>query len=245
LKKLLALFAFSVLLLVPLGVQYAFAGLTPVFEEGPYPGVVPGFEDNYVHACWTWDIPNDLVGPLSLNHPNCGASAASNPQLGLSFSTVDPSGTCFDGTCNFDLPNWIDELPFKDIKVTVSYSNPPGTANTPPNMPTVTCHDQTLPGGQASGTYQATIPAQNTIMWFLICDPNPDWEEIDFTYDPALTSILQVDIWTTSFDHTVGGEFIGVDSTALLVTGAQMNAAWMIPVIVSAIGIGIVIARKF
>jgi len=27
--------------------------------------------------------------------------------------------------------------------------------------------------------------------------------------------------------------------------GAQMNAAWMIPVIVSAIGIGIVIARKF
>ena len=43
----------------------------------------------------------------------------------------------------------------------------------------------------------------------------------------------------------VGGEFIGVDSTALLVSGAQMNASWMIPVIVSAIGIGIVIARKF
>ncbi len=47
------------------------------------------------------------------------------------------------------------------------------------------------------------------------------------------------------FDPTVGGEFIVIDSTALLVTGAQMNAAWMIPVIVSAIGIGIVIARKF
>jgi len=47
------------------------------------------------------------------------------------------------------------------------------------------------------------------------------------------------------FGTTVGGEFIVIDSTALLVTGAQMNAAWMIPVIVSAIGIGIVIARKF
>ena len=45
--------------------------------------------------------------------------------------------------------------------------------------------------------------------------------------------------------QSVGGEFLGVDSTALLLTGAQMNAAWMIPVIVSAIGIGIVIARKF
>jgi len=43
----------------------------------------------------------------------------------------------------------------------------------------------------------------------------------------------------------VGGELIPLDTTSLLVTGAQMNAAWMIPVIVSAIGIGIVIARKF
>ena len=43
----------------------------------------------------------------------------------------------------------------------------------------------------------------------------------------------------------IGGEIIPIDSTALLLAGAQMNAAWMIPAIVSAIGIGIVIARKF
>jgi len=43
----------------------------------------------------------------------------------------------------------------------------------------------------------------------------------------------------------VGGWFFEVDKPALLVVGAQMNAAWMIPLIVSAIGIGIVIARKF
>ncbi len=43
----------------------------------------------------------------------------------------------------------------------------------------------------------------------------------------------------------VGGEFLPIDSTAVLVAGAQLNVAWMIPVIVSAIGIGIVIARKF
>jgi len=30
----------------------------------------------------------------------------------------------------------------------------------------------------------------------------------------------------------------------LVLAGTQMNAAWMIPVLVSAIGIGIVIARK-
>jgi len=43
----------------------------------------------------------------------------------------------------------------------------------------------------------------------------------------------------------VGGEFIGIDSTMVLAAGAQYTAAWMIPAIVSAIGIGIVIARKF
>jgi len=43
----------------------------------------------------------------------------------------------------------------------------------------------------------------------------------------------------------VGGELIPVDSTALLLAGAQANALWLIPAIVSAIGIGIVIARKF
>ena len=46
-------------------------------------------------------------------------------------------------------------------------------------------------------------------------------------------------------DVIVGGTGIQIDKTAMLLAGAQMNAAWMIPVIVSAIGIGIVIARKF
>ena len=47
------------------------------------------------------------------------------------------------------------------------------------------------------------------------------------------------------FCPSVGGVFEGVDTTSLLVSGTQMNAAWMIPVIVAGIGIGIVIARKF
>jgi len=47
------------------------------------------------------------------------------------------------------------------------------------------------------------------------------------------------------FPLAVGGEFIPLDSTMILVSGAQYTAAWMIPVIVSGIGIAIVIARKF
>ena len=47
------------------------------------------------------------------------------------------------------------------------------------------------------------------------------------------------------FCPDVGGVFEGVDTTSLVVAGAQMSAAWMIPVIVSGIGFAIVIARKF
>ena len=43
----------------------------------------------------------------------------------------------------------------------------------------------------------------------------------------------------------VGGELIPLDTTSLLLAGAQANALWLIPVIVAAVGIGIVIARKF
>jgi len=45
--------------------------------------------------------------------------------------------------------------------------------------------------------------------------------------------------------NAVGGEFIGIETTSVLAAGAQYTAAWMIPVLVSAIGIAIVIARKF
>jgi hypothetical protein len=231
---------FSIILIS--GTTPAFGGVGPGIGEGPFPGLVGGFENNYVHACWTWETQPDQSAL-----PNCGGLAASDPKLQLSFSNVMPLGTCFNGACNFVLPNWIDELRFKDIKITVSYENTPGVSNTPPNMPGVTCYDPTLPGGMTSGTYQATVPSTNTVMWFFECEPNPDWEEIVFTYDPTLTSILQVDIWTTSFEKSspVGGDMIQMETTSILAAGAQYTAAWMIPVIVSAIGIGIVLARRF
>ena len=46
-------------------------------------------------------------------------------------------------------------------------------------------------------------------------------------------------------DQAVGGSIIPIDTTSLLLAGTQMTASWMIPAIIAAIGIGIVIARKF
>jgi len=62
--------------------------------------------------------------------------------------------------------------------------------------------------------------------------------------DPSPAALLCV-MAVKSSPTVVGGELIGIDTTAILLAGTQYTAAWMIPVIVSAIGIGIVIARKF
>jgi len=44
---------------------------------------------------------------------------------------------------------------------------------------------------------------------------------------------------------TVGGEIIPIESTSLILAGTQSTFSWMIPITVSAIGVAIVIARKF
>ena len=42
----------------------------------------------------------------------------------------------------------------------------------------------------------------------------------------------------------VGGELIPIDTRALLLYGVQTNLAWIVPVALSAVGIGLVLARK-
>jgi len=46
-------------------------------------------------------------------------------------------------------------------------------------------------------------------------------------------------------DFLVGGTIIPIDTTSLLLAGAQMTAVWLIPVVVAAIGIGLVLSRRF
>ncbi len=62
-------------------------------------------------------------------------------------------------------------------------------------------------------------------------------------FDQNANGMVTQELWFN--EVTVGGEIIPLDTTMVLVAGAQYNAAWMIPVIVSGIGFAIVIARKF
>jgi len=66
--------------------------------------------------------------------------------------------------------------------------------------------------------------------------------EVTVSSNPDCKEVSHVDYFLGRF---IGGSIIPIENNALLLAGAKLTAAWMIPVIVSAIGIGIILARKF
>jgi len=110
--------------------------------------------------------------------------------------------------------------------------------------------------GRIFGTGGAINRADNSIVNFGIIDISGPWQNFGTIENEGIINVLCggsiVPLGTiigagefNEFECPVGGELIPLDTTALLLAGAQMNAAWMIPVIVAGIGFAIVIARKF
>ena len=81
--------------------------------------------------------------------------------------------------------------------------------------------DEDLPG---------SLIDQLGLVDFIIADPQDSVEKFCV---PAFKSVPIV----------VGGSMIPIDTTSLLLAGASVNA-WMIPVVLSAAGFAILIARK-
>ena len=131
--------------------------------------------------------------------------------------------------CVVTVPNFIDPLPLKLFHITTDFAE----------VDVIVCLDVL---GDVEGSRDSKVPNGDGFIEEWRCEPNPDVEVIFFSL--TTNEVSNIAIHTVSKDILVGGIFEGVDTTSLLVAGAQMNASWMIPVIVSAIGIGIVIARK-
>ncbi len=109
--------------------------------------------------------------------------------------------------------------------------------------------------GASVGT-TSSVPTDNTMQ----CDNNPEvcfaggWSSAMINLGPGAHSItiqltdspfgggaafFKVDIHTA-----VGGEFVPMSTSALLLAGSQTSMSWMIPLVVAAAGFGLVIARK-
>jgi len=80
-----------------------------------------------------------------------------------------------------------------------------------------------------------------------ICsNPNdPDGQSCDDFDGCTEPDTCQSGVCTDGPNLCVSGTPLPIDTTAVLVGGTQVTASWMIPVIVSAAGIAVVLARKF
>jgi len=96
------------------------------------------------------------------------------------------------------------------------------------------------------------IPANSDtgLFWLIGQSYNPGAavpDEVGISSGVPVTNFA-FDDWafrTFSDVAAIGGDIVPLDTTMVLAAGAQYTAAWMIPVLVSGIGIAIVIARKF
>ena len=198
------------------------------FAGGVDPIPEPPFDKNAYHAEWFTDLNNPQASPNDF--------LLVNPQFPLN-PDVDPFGGCAPEDCSFTLPNYIDNLNTKIVKIMVTYDLSGGAA---PFNPSVTCHDST---GISQGIYVETVPDIQTITWEFECHPNPDWEVIEFTRTG--NNILDVTIWTASFGEPtqVAGELLPLDSTALFLAGVQSMTVWMIPAVVGLAGAGVYLVK--
>ncbi len=180
-----------------------------------------------------------------------------------------PGVAAFNNFANVLVPNFKDLLDSKRMQIELTYCPDDGTSGDPVtetgSISSITGHDPLgalCSAVPKTGQPQTGLPGQTvgSVYWLREagCIPNPDWEEIALNWNGANWDLIQVVVNTVSEDETdankddsngqtiaVGGEIIPLDSTMVLVAGAQYTAAWMIPVIVSGIGFAVVIARKF
>jgi len=65
------------------------------------------------------------------------------------------------------------------------------------------------------------------------------------TIIPPIIQEIRITTPEIIINGVVGGEFLPIDNTALLLAGTYSSAAWMIPVVLSVVGIGLfVVSRK-
>ena len=265
-KKLLALIVFSVLLLVPVGLTSSLAqelpfGITlpetalPEITTTDNPITTQTDEDNVIFDGGRAAFESALVfqSPLAI--------IADDFVLNEEVFLTD---------VHFDVNQMVPDLLEFDFFIYDNDNGNPGSLIVQGSA--VNVHRESFDpdafGGESFRYWFDLDPPvllqADTIFWLRIDQTNvgpfealwyisnsPFGNKLSFSSDGGQTWMKQgVDtslnfVLTGPPPSVVGGELLPIDSTALLVAGVQANALWLIPVIVAAIGIGIVIARKF
>jgi hypothetical protein len=228
LKNMHKLLAGTLALVLVAGmISPAFAGGGPVVEPDDR------FEDNWVHAQWVADVVDVDADAISGQQPPDRFVWDEDSPYNL--ERIRTHGGCEGPDCSFTLPNFVDDLDTKLIKIMVNYDP---RAPVPPGSPSVVCFDER----PSRGELVRDDATRGQTIWEFICHPNPDSETISFTNVRGLQSVI---IWTTSYDESkpVAGELLSLNSSALVVAGLTSSAVWMIPTLAGIAGAGIYLVK--
>jgi len=205
--------------------------------SGPAYASFTNFQQNFVHISWN-DFDFQSAGdqePLTFEFDE--ETALNLYTTGQFESSLACTG---EFLCTFDVVNFVDELQIKLMLIDITYQPNKGVGPNKSVTPTIstTCFDATngtSTGIQVIGLVDPDDP--DKFFFDIVCRANPDWERLVIQLNENVTL---VEIWTETFDDPpIGGTFIPLDTTALLLAGAQSISMWMIPVVVAGIGIGI------
>jgi len=232
-NKLIPLITFSVLLLFPVGVQkiyadilYESATLGTIGQTGGISISTTQFVGSRFSISQTVQV-TEIGGHIQSIGDIFGAI------IQLPGPSILPSGSPFDAGEVIAFTTFLPSSPSSDISVPLSVILPPG--------------DYALVFG--SGLFGAT-----GLGGILTNNPEtPEGSGSFFFFSGSSTTWIngggiaeaRFTVNGNAVGVAIGGEIIPLDTTALLLAGAQMNAAWMIPVVLSGIGIGLfVVYRK-
>jgi len=220
LNKWLVAIAFSVLLLVPLGAQNAFAhGTVDQSFTGPFAGFgsVTTFEAFGQEFTPT---VSSLVAVDVFLQPNAAAGTGTTDTQTVTIRSDSKSGTILGSASKV-----VTGVAGDPISPQHFDFDPP-VSLTPGSIHVVT----------------VKVQSSTAFNWLILeGNPYPGGSAIGFPSPPFDDPDLG---FATYFILPVGGNFVPLDTTALLLAGAQ-SFSWMIPVTLSVLGIGLfVVSRK-
>ena len=250
-KKLLPLIAFSIFVVVAVGSQEAFAGIAPIVEFFENISSSVGFTTIEYDLRNNSDIPFlQPPGPFSIFGFAVEVDGSGFDDVSQAYHDLLPGradwcrGTDCSGAPQAPL------ILASDWNAGIELTNQFGGLSTN-DVGTFgqlfTTHQQVAlfynfdlnnmigPGEfNANGDFTVTGPQliPSSDMVFLCIDNNNQ------------IIICETGEILTQPEPIVGGEVISLQSTTLLVSGAQMTASWLAPIIISAIGIGLVLVRR-
>jgi len=208
------------------------------------------FQENFVHVEWNNVGNAGPIGPTGNPAIDSDQNSAFNLYTTGGFQTTMECTTISNELiCTFKIVDFVDDLESKLILVDITYNTGqlPSQQSSQPTVDEIKCFDNApSPGTDGIVVLGLVDPDDSDSFIFdLVCRPNPDWEKIVINFHQASPGISLIEFWTESFDDPpIGGTFIPLDTTALLLAGAQSVSMWMIPVVVAGIGIGVFVIKR-